>query len=172
MNRRHQHVWVRPRTVFPMTRGNPYGPSTRAVCLNEFYSSKMATRTPVDPWRQGGRNGWPGPACRTAPCRGADTFLNGIEEEDKRMDGTGCMVSPNRQEPGISGHGASCTVRRIPICSRYKASDMAKDRLPAETRRSMRAAGFPWPDHRPRWVTELSTLESKKNMDGRMEVSV
>ena len=171
MNRRHQHVWVRPRTVFPMTRGNPYGASTRAVCLNEFYSSKMATRTPVDPWRQGGRNGWPGPACRTAPFRGADTFLNGIEEEDKRMDGTGCMVSPNRQEPGISGNGASCTVRRIPICSRYKASDMAKDRLPAETRRSMRAAGFLCRDHRPKRVPELSTLESKKNTDGRMEVS-
>ncbi len=171
MNRRHQHVWVRPKTVFPMTRGKPFGASTRPVCLNEFYSIKMATWTLVDPWRQGGRNGWPGPACRTAPFRGADTFLKGIEEEDKRMDGTGCMVSPNRQEPGIYGNGASCTAQWVPICSGYKASDMAKDRLPAETRRSMRAAGFLFADHRPTWVHGLSTLESKKNIDGRMAVS-
>ena len=172
MNRRHQHFWVRPRTVFPMARGNPFGASSRPVCPDKFYPSKMARWTPDDSWRQGVRNGRPGPACRTAPCRGADIFLKGIEEEDKRMDGTGCMVSPNRQEPGIYGRGASCTTRRVPICSGYKASDMAKDRLPAETRRSMRAAGFPWPDHHPKRVHTISTLESKKNMDGRMEVSV
>ena len=171
MNSRHQHVWVRPKTVFPNTLENPFLASRPPDCLNELYTSKMATRTLVDPWRQGGRNGRPGPACRTAPCLGADTFLNGIEEEDKRMDETGCMVSPNRQEPGIYGHGASCTARWVSICSRYKASDMAKDRLPAETRRSMRAAGFLWPDYRPTWVPEISTLESKKNIDGRMEVS-
>jgi hypothetical protein len=58
------------------------------------------------------------------------------------MDGTGYMVSPNRQEPWVYGNGASCTSRLIPTCSGYKASDMAKDRLPAETRRSMQAAGF------------------------------
>jgi hypothetical protein len=171
MNCRHQHVWARPKTVFPMTRGNPFWASNRPVCPDEFYSSKIATWTLVDPWRQGGRNGWPGPACRTGTCLVADTFLKGIEEEDKRMDETGCMVSPNRQEPGIYGNGASCTARWVSICSRYKASDMAKDQLPAETRRSMRVAGFLWPDHRPTWVPEFSTLESKKNIDGRMEVS-
>ncbi|MBT5690524.1 MAG: hypothetical protein HOI65_05350 [Opitutae bacterium] len=170
MNRRQQHLWDPPKTVFPMTRGNPFGASPSPVCLYKFYSSKMATRTPDESWRQGGRNDRPGPACRTAPGGGADTFLNGIEEEDIRMGGTGYMVSPNRQEPWVYGNGASCTSRLIPTCSGYKASDMAKDRLPAETRRSMRATGFLWPDHRPKRVPELSTLESKKNTDGRMEV--
>jgi hypothetical protein len=81
------------------------------------------------------------------------------------------MTPSVQKNRGFTGMVPPAPPDGSPHADRYKASDMAKDRLPAETRRSMRAAGFLWPDYRPTWVPEISTLESKKNIDGRMEVS-
>jgi hypothetical protein len=46
---------------------------------------------------------------------------------------------------GFTGMVPPAPPDRSPYADRYKASDMAKDQLPAETRRSMWAAGFLWP---------------------------